>query len=108
MATQQPPAPEPRAESPPLPAPHTAAAPGPRAARLLALYESSLAATLGRVGWDNFAACYPTAAASAPAALRTVQKAVVERLGTLCRVSPGCCVPESRGRETEWIAGDGR
>ncbi|KIH88141.1 mind kinetochore complex component [Sporothrix brasiliensis 5110] len=58
--------------------------PGPRASRLQALFASSLDHTLAKISWDNFAACYPTAAAKAPQALRTVHRAMVDRLGELC------------------------
>ena len=96
--------------SPPLPARHTAATPGPRAARLLELYASSLQKTLARVSWDNFASCYPTVATAAPGALRTVQRAMVERLEQLCNVS--CCSLLPRGRTGEPRSrqgeGDGR
>jgi kinetochore protein NNF1 len=72
--------------SPPLPARHTAATPGPRAQRLADLYESSLSHALAKVAaWDSFAACYPTAAQNAPGALKAVQRAMVARLGELCR-----------------------
>jgi hypothetical protein len=74
--------------SPPLPARHTAATPGPRATRFQEAYASSLAHTLSRIGWDNFATCYPTVAARAPDTLRHVQKQMVERLGVLCEVRP--------------------
>jgi kinetochore protein NNF1 len=59
--------------------------PGPRAARFQKVLDDTLAHTLGKVGWDNFAACYPTIAAQAPATLRAVQRQMVERLGVLCR-----------------------
>lgn len=72
--------------SPPLPNPHTPVAPGPRATRLQELYASSLSHTLARLGWDNFASCYPTMALRAPATLRTVQRQMVDRLGELCNV----------------------
>ncbi len=82
---------DPMPASPPLPTRHAAAAPGPRAARLAELYASSMARTLAKVSWDNFAACYPTAAARSPAALRAVQTAMVERLRELCDVRfPAC------------------
>ncbi|ERT01856.1 kinetochore protein NNF1 [Sporothrix schenckii 1099-18] len=58
--------------------------PGPRASRLQALFASSLDHTLAKISWDNFAACYPTAAAKSPQALRTVHRAMVDRLGELC------------------------
>ncbi|CAK7267254.1 hypothetical protein SEPCBS57363_002499 [Sporothrix epigloea] len=72
-----PPAPQPQPLPPPPP-------PGPRAARLQTLFASSLDHTLAKISWDNFAACYPTAAARAPQALRTVHRAMVDRLGELC------------------------
>jgi len=73
--------------SPPLPARHVQATPGPRAAGFQNLLDKSLESTLKKVSWENFAACYPTIAAQAPATLKAVQKQMVERLGTLCRVS---------------------
>lgn len=73
--------------SPPLPARHVQVTPGPRAAGFQNLLDKSLESTLKKVSWENFAACYPTIAAQAPATLKAVQKQMVERLGTLCRVS---------------------
>ncbi|CAK7568059.1 MAG: hypothetical protein SEPTF4163_006040 [Sporothrix epigloea] len=70
---------QPLQQQPPPPPP-----PGPRAARLQTLFASSLDHTLAKISWDNFAACYPTAAARAPQALRTVHRAMVDRLGELC------------------------
>ena len=80
------PEPEPEPDSPPLPTRHTAQAPGPRASRFQDVLDRSLAHTLAKIGWDNFAACYPTIAARAPATLRAVQKQMVDRLGALCKV----------------------
>lgn len=78
---QQPP------NSPPLPTRHTAQAPGPRASRFQDVLDSTLAHTLAKISWDNFAACYPTIAAqSKPGMLRAVQRQMVERLGALCKV----------------------
>lgn len=71
--------------SPPLPQRHTAQTPGPRATRFRAVLDESLAHTLGKLGWDNFAACFPTVAARSPATLRAVQRRMVDRLGALCR-----------------------
>ncbi|KAI1659606.1 Nnf1-domain-containing protein [Daldinia decipiens] len=71
--------------SPPLPARHTALTPGPRASRFQQVLDSSLSHTLSKISWDNFAACYPTIAAQAPAVLRAVQKQMVDRLGALCK-----------------------
>ncbi|KAK7755391.1 hypothetical protein SLS62_002618 [Diatrype stigma] len=74
-----------RANSPPLPTRHTAQAPGPRASRFQDVLNSTLAHTLAKISWDNFAACYPTVAEHAPAALRAVQRQMVDRLGALCK-----------------------
>ncbi|KAI1412937.1 Nnf1-domain-containing protein [Hypoxylon sp. FL1857] len=71
--------------SPPLPARHTPSTPGPRASRFQQVLDSSLSHTLGKISWDNFAACYPTIAAQSPAVLRAVQKQMVDRLGALCK-----------------------
>ncbi len=73
-------------QSPPLPTRHTAVTPAVKAARFQELYATSLARTLARISWDNFAACYPTVAVRAPGALKTVQTAMVERLKELCHV----------------------
>ncbi|KAI1326088.1 Nnf1-domain-containing protein [Xylariaceae sp. FL0255] len=71
--------------SPPLPQRHTAQTPGPRASKLQTMLDLTLSHTLGKISWDNFAACYPTVAAKAPATLRAVQKQMVDRLGSLCK-----------------------
>ncbi|OTA98853.1 hypothetical protein M426DRAFT_325645 [Hypoxylon sp. CI-4A] len=71
--------------SPPLPTRHTAVTPGPRASRFQEVLNSSLSHTLGKISWDNFAACYPTIATQAPGVLRAVQKQMVDRLGALCK-----------------------
>ncbi|KAL1903295.1 hypothetical protein Sste5346_000580 [Sporothrix stenoceras] len=70
-----------QSQQPPPPPPPP---PGPRAGRLQALFASSLDHTLNKISWDNFAACYPTAAAKSPQALKTVHRAMVDRLGELC------------------------
>ncbi|KAH8668339.1 Nnf1-domain-containing protein [Xylariales sp. PMI_506] len=71
--------------SPPLPSRHIAVAPGPRAARFQAVLNDGLSRTLGKITWDNFAACYPTIAAQAPGTLKAVQKQMMDRLSALCR-----------------------
>ncbi|PTB66377.1 Nnf1-domain-containing protein, partial [Trichoderma citrinoviride] len=58
--------------------------PGPRAARLQELYAQSLRRTLGKLKWENFAACYPTVASRAEPVLRQVQVQMVEKLGDKC------------------------
>ncbi|KAL7798252.1 Nnf1 domain-containing protein [Trichoderma ceciliae] len=58
--------------------------PGPRAARLQELYAQSLRRTLGKLKWDNFAACYPTVAKKAEPVLKQVQAQMVEKLGEKC------------------------
>ncbi|UPK90652.1 hypothetical protein LCI18_001587 [Fusarium solani-melongenae] len=70
--------------SPPLPQRHTAVTPGPRAARLQELYSRSLRKTLGKIGWENVAGCYPTVAKRAEGVLRQVQGQMVEKLGEKC------------------------
>ncbi|KAM5351308.1 hypothetical protein ACJ41O_004031 [Fusarium nematophilum] len=72
--------------SPPLPQRHTAVSPGPRAARLQELYARSLKKTLGKIGWENVAGCYPTVAKRAEGVLRQVQGQMVEKLGEKCEV----------------------
>ncbi|RFN45375.1 kinetochore-associated protein nnf1 [Fusarium flagelliforme] len=77
---QEPPA------SPPLPQRHTAVSPGPRAARLQELYARSLKKTLGKIGWENVAGCYPTVAKRAEGVLKQVQGQMVDKLGEKCEV----------------------
>ncbi|KAL7959799.1 Nnf1 domain-containing protein [Trichoderma compactum] len=60
------------------------AVPGPRAVRLQELYAQSLKRTLGKLKWDNFAACYPTVASKAEPVLKQVQAQMVEKLGEKC------------------------
>ncbi|KAH0528520.1 hypothetical protein TsFJ059_003374 [Trichoderma semiorbis] len=57
---------------------------GPRASRLQELYAQSLKRTLGKLKWDNFAACYPTVASRAEPVLKQVQAQMVEKLGEKC------------------------
>ncbi|RFU75183.1 hypothetical protein TARUN_7083 [Trichoderma arundinaceum] len=57
---------------------------GPRAARLQELYAQSLRRTLGKLKWDNFAACYPTVAKRAEPVLKQVQAQMIEKLGEKC------------------------
>ncbi|KAI8721134.1 hypothetical protein NCS52_00560200 [Fusarium sp. LHS14.1] len=75
---------QPTPASPPLPQRHTAVTPGPRAARLQELYSRSLRKTLGKIGWENVAGCYPTVAKRAEGVLRQVQGQMVEKLGEKC------------------------
>ncbi|KKP01582.1 hypothetical protein THAR02_06330 [Trichoderma harzianum] len=58
--------------------------PGPRASRLQELYAQSLKRTLGKLKWDNFAACYPTVASRAEPVLKQIQAQMVEKLGEKC------------------------
>ncbi|KAF5027224.1 hypothetical protein F66182_640 [Fusarium sp. NRRL 66182] len=73
--------------SPPLPQRHTAVTPGPRAARLQELYARSLKKTLGKIGWENVAGCYPTVAKRAEGVLRQVQAQMVDKLGEKCELN---------------------
>ncbi|KAF4979467.1 hypothetical protein FZEAL_4326 [Fusarium zealandicum] len=70
--------------SPPLPQRHTAVTPGPRAARLQELYARSLKKTLGKMGFDNIAGCYPTVAKRAPKMLGEVQTQMVNKMREKC------------------------
>ncbi|KAJ4169956.1 hypothetical protein NW754_006099 [Fusarium falciforme] len=48
------------------------------------LYSRSLRKTLGKIGWENVAGCYPTVAKRAEGVLRQVQGQMVEKLGEKC------------------------
>lgn len=72
------------AASPPLPSRHTAATPGPRAQRFQEMFSLALNHTLTKISPDNFASCYPTVAAQAPAALAQIQRAMIDRFAELC------------------------
>lgn len=74
-------------QSPPLPQRHIAVTPGPRATRLQELYAQRLKKTLGKLGWDNVAGCYPTIAKRSEPVLRQVQGQMVQKLGEKCEVS---------------------
>jgi kinetochore protein NNF1 len=60
--------------------------PGPRASRLQEIYAESLNRTLAKVGWNNFAGCFPTIAKRAEPVLRQVQEQMVSRLNDKCTV----------------------
>jgi kinetochore protein NNF1 len=85
-------------EATPTPAPAPAAAdenvaPGPRATRLRALYGQALQHTLGKLAWENFAACYPTISSRSEGVLRQVQGQMVGKLGEKCQVSRSTLLP---------------
>ncbi|CEJ81935.1 hypothetical protein VHEMI02033 [[Torrubiella] hemipterigena] len=58
--------------------------PGPRAQRLLDLYARSLSHTMGKLSWDNFAACYPTFARRNEPVLKQIQQQMVIKLKEKC------------------------
>ncbi|CAG9972264.1 unnamed protein product [Clonostachys byssicola] len=76
-------------EATPTPAPapdvNENVAPGPRATRLRALYGQALQHTLGKLAWENFAACYPTISSRSEGVLRQVQGQMVGKLGEKCQ-----------------------
>ncbi|KAH6624610.1 Nnf1-domain-containing protein [Chaetomium sp. MPI-SDFR-AT-0129] len=74
---QQQPQPQDAKDQPPIPTP------GPRAARLQALFASTARHTLDKISKENFEACFPTMSARAPGTLEFVQRQMVERLGGL-------------------------
>ncbi|KAL6908974.1 Nnf1 domain-containing protein [Trichoderma evansii] len=70
--------------SAPQAAPAAPVVPGPRATRFQELYAQSLKRTLGKLKWDNFAACYPTVAKKAEPVLKQVQTQMAEKLAEKC------------------------
>ncbi|CAI6092092.1 unnamed protein product [Clonostachys chloroleuca] len=77
-------------EATPTPAPadvNENVVPGPRATRLRALYGQALQHTLGKLAWENFAACYPTISSRSQGVLRQVQGQMVGKLGEKCQVN---------------------
>jgi kinetochore protein NNF1 len=87
--TQEPPAPSQDAEaapppSPPLPTKPVALAPGPRASRLHEVFTDRVSATLEKVSYANFAACYPTVAAAKPGTLKAIHSQVRDVFANRC------------------------
>jgi len=72
---------DPQNQSPsPPPAPPIALTPGPRAAAFTTLYNSALSNTLKSVPYESFAACFPSIAEQAPAALKAMHSGLTSRL----------------------------
>ncbi|KAJ9658034.1 hypothetical protein H2201_007929 [Coniosporium apollinis] len=69
----------------PTPLPPTASTPGPRATALTSIFHASLDATLKRISYANFAACFPTPATHVPENLDAFHRDFVSRLGEVCR-----------------------
>ncbi|KAI9055176.1 hypothetical protein LZ554_000140 [Drepanopeziza brunnea f. sp. 'monogermtubi'] len=74
----------PASPSPP-PAPPIAQTPGPRAKKFIEVYELALSRTLASVSYASFAACFPSIAAQAPAALKGMHGSMVGRLEAFAR-----------------------
>lgn len=64
----------------------TPSAPGERAQRLQAVFDSALKHTLKPCTYDNFASCFPTPASREPQALREFHGTFVSRLDGQCRL----------------------
>jgi kinetochore protein NNF1 len=67
----------------PTPAPPLASAPGPRASRLIAAFTGTLDATLAKLTYSSFAACFPTAAKYVPESLDALWRDFTTKLGSV-------------------------
>lgn len=107
-ATQQPPA---ASASPPPPAPesHT---PGPRASRLVQVFDQALARTLRANSYANFASCFPTPARHVPASLESVWRQLNAKLEESARSEFEEIIAEKRAvqhlNELDDLVGEGR
>lgn len=71
--------PLPASASPPPPAPESQT-PGPRASRLIQVFDQALARTLRANSYANFASCFPTPARHVPASLESVWRQLNAKL----------------------------
>jgi len=69
----------------PIAAPPLAAAPGPRATALNNAFNLALSATLKKVTYDNFAACFPTPAKYRPETMDAFWRDFTGRLEGVCK-----------------------
>jgi kinetochore protein NNF1 len=67
------------ASAPPSPAPESEV-PGPRASRLIQVFDQALARTLRANSYANFASCFPTPARHVPASLENVWRQLNAKL----------------------------
>ena len=72
----------------PLPPPPESSISGPRALALQTAFSKALEATLKKCNYDNFSACFPTAAKHAPDTMQIFWKTFTEKLEELCKVRP--------------------
>jgi hypothetical protein len=77
-------------ENEPGPAPSTSAVMDRRAATLVQAFNAALDATLKKISYENFAACFPTTAQHKPETLKRFWKDFVDRLGEKCKVRDIC------------------
>ena len=70
-----------RSPSPSHPPP-TASAPGPRAAAIQKLYADAIAHILRTCSYNNFASCFPTAAARVPGSVADLHRQFITHLGS--------------------------
>jgi kinetochore protein NNF1 len=68
-----------------IPPPPTTSVPGPRAQALQTAFARALEATLAKLSYDNFATCFPTAAAYKPSVLKDFHGSFASRLGEVCQ-----------------------
>lgn len=70
----------------PAPIPPTAAAPGPRALKLIQLYNDAITHTLKTCDYQNFATCFPTTAKNQAESLQGFHQEFITHLGDQCRL----------------------
>lgn len=107
-ATSQPPA---ASTSPPPPAPESQT-PGPRASRLIQVFDQALARTLRANSYPNFASCFPTPARHVPASLESVWRQLNAKLEESAKSEFEEIIAERRAvqhlNELDRLVGDAR
>jgi hypothetical protein len=79
----------------PLPPPPESSTSGPRAIALQTAFSKALEATLKKCNYDNFSACFPTAAQHAPDIMQIFWKTFTEKLEEICKVGTFHHIPDS-------------
>ncbi|KAJ5149059.1 hypothetical protein N7448_000637 [Penicillium atrosanguineum] len=103
--------PQPASSAPPPPAPESEV-PGPRASRLIQVFDQALARTLRANSYANFASCFPTPARHVPASLENVWRQLNAKLEESAKTEFEEIVEERQAvqhlNELDLLVGDAR